>query len=102
MIDVRESERYNGDFEPIDLIAAHIPGTINIPFKENLNENGCFLPVDQLRIKYEATFLDKEMSDVVVHCGSGITACHSILAICHAGFDFPNLYVGSWSEWSRN
>lgn len=102
IIDVREPARYNGEFEPIDLIAGHIPGAINVPFNENLDDNGSFLPIYQLYEKYDKVFQGKEMKNIIVHCGSGVTACHSILAICHAGFDVPNLYVGSWSEWSRN
>jgi len=98
VIDVRAAFRYNGESEPIDLIAGHIPGAINIPLTENLDENGYFLSVDELQAKYADTLKDKE---VTIHCGSGVTACHTILALTYAGFKVPNLYVGSWSEWSR-
>lgn len=100
VIDVRDAYRYNGESEPIDLVAGHIPGAINIPFSENLDESGNFLPAETLRRKYEQ-FLEGKPSQLIIHCGSGVTACHTILALCYAGFDIPSLYVGSWSEWSR-
>lgn len=102
IIDVRENERYRGVVEPIDKIAGHIPGAVNLPFSENLDENGLFLPQEILREKYLQTFKGQTSENIIVHCGSGVTACHSLLAICTAGLDIPNLYVGSWSEWSRN
>ena len=99
IIDVREAYRYKGESEPIDLIAGHIPGAINIPLQENLDEKGLFLSPSLLRKKYGA-ILDEY--DATIHCGSGVTACHTILALASAGFKLPKLYVGSWSEWSRN
>lgn len=102
IIDVREAFRYNGESEPIDLIAGHIPGAINIPFTQNLDESGLFLPPDVLKEKYSPILSESSTENTIVHCGSGITACHTLLAIYHAGFAIPKLYVGSWSEWSRN
>ncbi len=102
VIDVRSLDRYSGKTEPIDLIAGHIPGAINIPFTENLDENGMFLSPDQLKIIYEKIFEDIKPQNTIVHCGSGVTACHTLLAISYAGLEIPKLYVGSWSEWSRN
>ncbi|MFD2203069.1 sulfurtransferase [Shivajiella indica] len=102
VIDVREHERYIGKKEPIDLIAGHIPGAINVPFANNLDEQGNFLPSEILKQNYSKIFGSKKASNIIVHCGSGVTACHSLLAIAYAGFDIPKLYVGSWSEWSRN
>jgi thiosulfate/3-mercaptopyruvate sulfurtransferase len=102
VIDVRETSRYNGETEPIDLIAGHIPGAINIPFTENLDENGLFLPANELKEKYKKIFQNVKSENIIVHCGSGVTACHSLLAIAYAGLEIPKLYVGSWSEWSRN
>ncbi|HKK38560.1 MAG TPA: sulfurtransferase [Cryomorphaceae bacterium] len=99
IIDVREAYRYKGESEPIDLIAGHIPGAINIPLQENLDKNGMFLSPKELRRKYGAILHEY---DATIHCGSGVTACHTILALDSAGFDVPKLYVGSWSEWSRN
>jgi thiosulfate/3-mercaptopyruvate sulfurtransferase len=102
IVDVREKERYDGKFEPIDLIAGHIPGAINIPFAENLDQNGKFLQPEELRKKYETIFGAITKENIVVHCGSGVTACHTLLALDYAEMEIPKLYVGSWSEWSRN
>lgn len=102
VIDVRDRERYEGKYEPIDLIAGHIPGAINIPFTENLDENGLFLAPNILKQKYEEIFGDIKAENSIVHCGSGVTACHSLLALAYADMEIPKLYVGSWSEWSRN
>lgn len=100
VIDVRDSYRYKGESEPIDLVAGHIPGAINIPFSENLDEDGHFLKPEILREKY-LKLLENKPEKLIIHCGSGVTACHTILALNYAGFEIPNLYVGSWSEWSR-
>ncbi len=102
IIDVREKSRFLGENEPIDLIAGHIPNAINIPFQENLNQEGFFLPSSELKKKYEAYTKGIEPENVIIHCGSGVTACHTILAFAYAGLTIPKLYVGSWSEWSRN
>lgn len=100
VIDVRDAYRYNGESEPIDLVAGHIPGAVNIPFSENLDENGNFLSPEILKEKY-SKLLEGKPENLIIHCGSGVTACHTILALCHAGYEIPSLYVGSWSEWSR-
>ena len=102
VVDVRENNRYRGEIEPIDLIAGHIPGAINIPFSNNLSENGRFLSPLELREKYLKIFGKIKAENIIAHCGSGVTACHSLLAIDYAGLEIPKLYVGSWSEWSRN
>ncbi|MCW3167711.1 sulfurtransferase [Chryseobacterium sp. 09-1422] len=100
VIDVRDSYRFKGESEPIDLVAGHIPGAINIPFSENLDEYGCFHKPEILREKY-LKLLENKPEKLIIHCGSGVTACHTILALNYAGFAIPDLYVGSWSEWSR-
>ena len=102
IIDVRENNRYRGENEPIDLVAGHIPGAINIPFSTNLNQNGQFLSPTELNEKYQKIFGEINPENIIIHCGSGVTACHSLLAIDYAGLEIPKLYVGSWSEWSRN
>lgn len=102
VIDVRDAARYKGETEPIDLVAGHIPGAVNVPLTGNLDENGFFYSPEFLRKKYEVVIGNRPMDNVIVHCGSGVTACHSILAMVSAGFEIPKLYVGSWSEWSRN
>jgi thiosulfate/3-mercaptopyruvate sulfurtransferase len=102
VVDIRDKERYDGITEPIDLVAGHIPGAINIPFTENLDINGLFLKPDELRNKYETLFGEIKPENIIVHCGSGVTACHTLLSLDYAEMKIPNLYVGSWSEWSRN
>lgn len=102
VIDVRERDRYLGIVEPIDLVAGHIPGAFNIPFANNLDATGRFKSPEELRQLY-TPFADKSAPEnVTVHCGSGVTACHTLLAWAYAGLPIPTLYVGSWSEWSRN
>lgn len=102
VIDVREAVRYNGITEPIDTIAGHIPGAVNVPFMSNLDSEGMFLSEEQLKEKYTSILSDYPLENRAVHCGSGITACHTLLAITAAGLPTPKLYVGSWSEWSRS
>jgi thiosulfate/3-mercaptopyruvate sulfurtransferase len=102
VIDVREPQRFKGETEPIDLVAGHIPGAINIPFTTNLDENGFILSPEELKEKYQKAFENIDSDNRVVHCGSGVTACHTLLAMTVAGLSLPKLYVGSWSEWSRN
>ncbi len=102
IVDVRESQRFDGIMEPIDLVAGHIPNAHNFPFIDNLDEKGLFKSPEVLRNLYSELLDNYEKSKIIFHCGSGVTACHSLLALDYAGFDIPNLYVGSWSEWSRN
>lgn len=102
IVDVRESQRFDGIMEPIDVVAGHIPNAHNFPFIDNLDEKGLFKSPEVLRNLYSELLDNYEKSKIIFHCGSGVTACHSLLALDYAGFDIPNLYVGSWSEWSRN
>lgn len=96
VIDSREAPRYRGDVEPIDSVAGHIPGAINLPFTDNLID-GSFRPVDEQRQRFSAVAADPQ---AIVYCGSGVTACHNALAIHAAGLPMPRVYVGSWSGWS--
>jgi len=102
VVDVRDKERYEGKTELIDLIAGHIPGAINIPFTENLDQNGLFITPNELRNKYKALLGESKSENIIVYCGSGVTACHTLLALDYAEMEIPKLYIGSWSEWSRN
>ncbi|GAB2496200.1 sulfurtransferase [Algoriphagus taiwanensis] len=102
IIDVRSEERYRGEFEPIDLVAGHIPGAVNVPLTENMDSDGNFLSPEELREKYLPILEEIPNEQIIVHCGSGVSACHTLLALEHAGLGIPKLYVGSWSEWSRN
>jgi thiosulfate/3-mercaptopyruvate sulfurtransferase len=96
VVDAREGERYRGEKEPVDPKAGHIPGAINIPTSENLASDGRLRPPSELAALYSGL-----PSDVVVSCGSGVTACHDALAMVVAGHEMPDVYVGSFSEWSR-
>ena len=102
LIDVREEERYRGESEPIDLVAGHIPGAISVPYEKNLGPGGRFLPPEDLKAMYSKIIGNRDKGKIIVHCGSGVTACHTILAMASAGLKMPLLYTGSWSEWSRN
>ncbi|MBD0254435.1 MAG: sulfurtransferase [Cytophagales bacterium] len=101
VIDVRAAERYRGETEPIDAVAGHIGGAVNVPFTGNLDPEGFFLPPAELKQAYEKVLANRPAGRVIVHCGSGVTACHTLLALAYAGLEMPSLYVGSWSEWSR-
>lgn len=102
IIDVRSSARYLGLSEPIDKKAGHIPGAINIPLNSNLDRDGKFISREAIRKNYREAMAKVALSSTIVHCGSGVTACHTLLAFDYAGLDIPKLYVGSWSEWSNN
>ncbi|MEM1271851.1 MAG: sulfurtransferase [Bacteroidota bacterium] len=94
LVDARAAERYRGEHEPIDPVAGHIPTAINRPFSENLNpETGRFNPPDLLRERF------RDLGEIIVYCGSGVTAAHDILATQIAGLPMPRLYAGSWSDW---
>lgn len=101
VIDVREAYRYLGQSEPIDLVAGHIPGAVNLPYTFNLDATGKYLFAEELKRSYEETFGNVKPDEIIVHCGSGVTACHTLLGMEYAGIKGPKLYVGSWSEWSR-
>ena len=101
VLDVRSRERFRGETEPIDPIAGHIPGAVNLPFAENL-ENGRFKSAQTLRAMYEEVLGGTPPERLIVHCGSGVTACHTLLALEAAGLEGASLYVGSWGEWCRN
>jgi len=101
LIDVRAHARFSGASETIDPVAGHVPGAINVPFSENMTSDGRFLDRDALRTKYEAIFGDVPMERVVLQCGSGVTACHTLLALERAGLHGATLWVGSFSQWCR-
>ena len=95
----RAEERYRGDIEPLDKVAGHIPGAVNAPYEDNLDIGGEFLPAEELRERY-LDLLGGVTPDQAIHmCGSGVTACHNVLAMEHAGLAGAKLYAGSWSEW---
>jgi thiosulfate/3-mercaptopyruvate sulfurtransferase len=105
VIDARAPERFRGEQEAIDPVAGHIPGAVNRFFKENLQADGRFKTAAQLREEFNSLIANAgnfAETDVIAHCGSGVTACHHLLAMRHAGLQGAQLYPGSWSEWSAD
>lgn len=102
LIDARDPERFQGEVEPIDSVAGHVPGAVNLPFKQNLTAEGTFQSPEALRARF-AVHAEGRNPETIVHmCGSGVTACHNVLAMEHAGIGGSRLYAGSWSEWIRD
>ena len=99
LIDARAAERFRGDVEPLDPVAGHIPGALNRPFKDNLDVQGRFQRPEALREAFLPLLGGRPASEVVHQCGSGVTACHNLLAMEAAGLSGAALYPGSWSEW---
>lgn len=99
LLDARAAERYRGDTEPLDAVAGHIPGAINRPYSRNLAADGRFRPTGELRGEFDAMLHGRSPGDLVHYCGSGVSACHNILAMSVAGYPLTRLYPGSWSEW---
>jgi thiosulfate/3-mercaptopyruvate sulfurtransferase len=102
LVDARAAERFAGTVEPLDRVAGHIPGAVNHPFTANLTQDGRFLPPDELSRRWLTRLRGTEPSDAILMCGSGVTACHNILAMTTAGLPGGKLYAGSWSEWIRD
>lgn len=101
VLDAREPARFRGETEPVDPRAGHIPGARSVPCRDNVDADGRFLPVPALRKRFEAAGVT-EGSPVISYCGSGVTACHNLIALEHAGFPAGRLYPGSWSQWSSD
>jgi thiosulfate/3-mercaptopyruvate sulfurtransferase len=102
LLDARAPERYRGEVEPIDAVAGHVPGALNQPFTASLGEDGRFLPREALRALFAGRLEGVAPERTIAMCGSGVTACHLLLAMEHAGLAGAKLYPGSWSEWSRD
>jgi thiosulfate/3-mercaptopyruvate sulfurtransferase len=102
ILDARAPERYRGEVEPLDPVAGHIPGAINRFFQNNLEPDGRFRPADALKADFLALMQGAAPQAVVHQCGSGVTACHNLLAMEAAGLAGSALYPGSWSEWCAN
>ncbi len=102
LIDARAAERFSGKFEPIDLVAGHVPCALNRPYQLNLNHEGLFQSPEKLRAEFSRLIGHFSFGQVVHMCGSGVTACHNLLAMEIAGLSGSRLYPGSWSEWIRN
>lgn len=101
LLDVRSRERWRGEVEPIDPVAGRIEGSVNLPFTENLDARGFWKSPAELRVMYDGLLGGMDASRLAVHCGSGVTACHTLFALELAGFGGASLYVGSFSEWCR-
>jgi thiosulfate/3-mercaptopyruvate sulfurtransferase len=102
LIDARSADRFGGQNETIDPVAGHVPGAINHPFAHNLDAQGRFLPPHILRSKWVETLRGQAPATAIAMCGSGVTACHNLLALEVAGLPGAQLYAGSWSEWIRD
>ncbi|HWI10764.1 MAG TPA: sulfurtransferase [Burkholderiaceae bacterium] len=102
LLDARAGERFRGEVEPLDATAGHIPGALNRFFKDNLAADGRFKPAAQLRADFTGLLGTQTAADTVHQCGSGVTACHNLLAMEHAGLTGSLLYPGSWSEWASD
>jgi thiosulfate/3-mercaptopyruvate sulfurtransferase len=102
ILDARAPERYRGEVEPIDAVAGHVPGARNHPYVSSLAAEGRFLPPGELRRALTASLDGLGPERSVAMCGSGVTACHLLLAMEHAGLHGARLYPGSWSEWSSD
>ena len=102
LIDARSPERYRGEQEPIDPVAGHIPFALNRPLSLNLDTQGLFLTPDVLAKQYNSLLGASSPTQAVHYCGSGVTACHNLLAMEYAGLKGSKVYAGSWSDWIRN
>lgn len=102
LIDARAADRYTGKDQKTDPVPGHIPGAINLPFGGNLNEQGLFASSETIKKRFNQVIRDQAIDQVVNMCGSGVTACHNLLAMEIAGFAPTKLFVGSWSQWIRD
>lgn len=102
IIDARAANRYRGEVEPIDPVAGHIPGALNRPYTDNLDASGRFLTPQELQKAFQPLVAGAPIEKIVHQCGSGVTACHNLLAMEIAGMHGSLLYPGSWSEWCTN
>ena len=102
LVDARAPERFEGRSEPLDRTPGHIPGAVNYCHKRNVTDDGVMLPVETLRAQFTELIGGQSPDQVVMYCGSGVTACQNLLAMEHAGLSGARLYPGSWSEWSAD
>ena len=102
LVDARSADRFAGQNETLDPVAGHVPGARNHPFAGDLDANGRFLSAPELRLSWADTLCDRPVQTLIAMCGSGVTACHGLLALEAAGLAGARLYAGSWSEWIRD
>lgn len=99
LVDVRAESRFAGIEEPLDKIGGHVPGALNLPLTGNVDAEGRFLPPAQLRARFDDVLAGRPANDLVVMCGSGVSACQTLIALEQSGLPGASLYVGSWSDW---
>jgi len=99
LLDARGLPRFRGEVEPVDPVAGHIPGAQCAAFTDNLDAEGRFRSAEELRRRFQGLLGERSPTTLVAYCGSGVTACHNLFALCLAGFELAPLYAGSWSEW---
>ncbi len=102
LLDARSDDRFRGILEPLDPVAGHIPNARNLPFSSLIGPNKTLLPVQQLNERFNSVLDGREGAEVIAMCGSGVTACHLLLAMNVAGLGDGRLYAGSWSQWIRD
>ena len=102
LVDARSNERYRGIGETLDSVGGHIPGAVNCFYQQNLTADKTFKAPEELRALWAPILAGHDPKDIVVYCGSGVTACHNLLALEHAGLSGARIYPGSWSEWSQD
>ena len=102
LLDARSGERFTAKDTKTDPVAGHVPGAMNFPFAENLSKQGVFLSADELQQRFALMVSNTENKEVINMCGSGVTACHNLLAMSIAGLPLTRLFVGSWSEWIKD
>jgi thiosulfate/3-mercaptopyruvate sulfurtransferase len=102
LVDARAAPRYRGEVEPLDKAAGHVPGAVNRPFADNLDANGRFKPAAQLRAEFAQLLGSHRPADTIHMCGSGVTACHNLLAMEQAGLAGSRIYAPSWSGWTSD
>ena len=102
LVDARSPERYRGQNETLDKVGGHIPGAANYFFHQNLTADKTFKSPEDLQTQWTPVLKGRDPKEVVVYCGSGVTACHNLLALEHAGIQGARIFPGSWSEWSAD
>lgn len=102
LIDARDAARFDGEMEPIDTVAGHVPGALNLPFLSGVHPDGVWRSVEHLRHTWDELLSGRPDRPVIAMCGSGVTACHLVISARLSGRPEPRLYVGSWSEWIKD
>jgi thiosulfate/3-mercaptopyruvate sulfurtransferase len=102
LVDARSPERYHGQPDPLDVVPGHIPGARNRFYRHNVGDEGTFRTASELKHDFEAVLNGRSPKETVMYCGSGVTACHNLLAMEHAGLRGARLFAGSWSEWEAD